>query len=253
MIKQKRYERILDLINEQHAVSIDELCDRLGVSMATVRRDLIYLDEQKMLKRTHGGAISLVKPAVENVPITLRCSLFKDEKVRIARAALEMIRDGTTVFLGSGTTVQELASLLSCFSQLTVVTNDIGVAHTISHTTTNRLIVSGGNLRQATTSLVGCFAEGTLRDLRAEIAFLSADAVAASGFMDVNTEEATIKRMMLANARRRVMLCDHSKFGASAFMTVCPLSAADVTLTNRKLPPTLDRELTDGGITLQVV
>lgn len=253
MIKQKRYERILDIINADHAVSIDEFCDRLGVSKATVRRDLIFMDEQKLLKRTHGGAVSLVKPAIEDVPISLRHQMYQPEKARIVQAALPLLQEGSTVYIGSGSTMQELASKLDAFSQLTVVTNDIGVAHRVSQNTQNRLIMSGGMLKLSTATLVGTLAESTLQDLQVHTAFLSADSVVTEGFMDSNTEEVAIKRMMLRRASRRIMLCDQSKFHQRAFMTICPLSDVDLTLTNGTLDPRIEQRLLDAGLTLQSV
>lgn len=253
MIKQKRYERILNIIEEQNAVSIDDFCDQLGVSKATVRRDLIYLDEQKLLRRTHGGAVSLVKPAIEDVPISLRHRMFTSEKERIASEALTHIEDGTTVYIGTGSTTRELARHLRAFSQLTVLTNDIGVAYEVSQNTKNGLIMSGGSLKPSTATLVGSFAEYALRDFHVAVAFLSADAVTPNGFMDHNTEEVAIKRMMINKAKKSVMLCDQSKFGRDAFMTVCPLSGVSLTITNDELDPELEKELLDNGISLKNV
>ncbi|MDL2318849.1 DeoR/GlpR family DNA-binding transcription regulator [Eubacteriales bacterium OttesenSCG-928-A19] len=253
MIKQKRYERILEIINEQHAVSIDDFCDQLGVSKATVRRDLIYLDEQKQLKRTHGGAVSLVKPVIEDVPISMRHAMFHNEKERIAQAAYDMIRDGITVYIGTGSTTRELASRLGDFSKLTILTNDIGVAYEISQNTSNSLIVAGGKLRPSSASLIGPFTENVLRDLQVELAFMSADSVTVDGFMDLNIEEVSVKRLMIKNARKSVMLCDQSKFNHNAFMTICPLSGVDLTITNDELDPEIEKGLRDNGIELHTV
>lgn len=254
MIKQKRYERILEIVNEMRVVSIDDFCTRLDVSKATVRRDLIYLDENKLLKRTHGGAMSLVKPALEDVPISMRQRMFKAEKETIAQAAVEMIQDGSTIFIGSGTTMRELAIRLDTFNKLTVVTNDIGVAYEISQRTSNALILAGGMLKRTTATLIGSFAENILRDLYVEMAFMSADAVKPGvGFMDYNIDEVATKRLMIKNARTRVMLCDQSKFSNNAFMSVCPLSSIDLTITNGELEPELERLLLDEGMTLRLV
>lgn len=254
MIKQKRYEKILEIVNEMRVVSIDDFCDRLNVSKATIRRDLIYLDENNLLKRTHGGAVSLVKPALEDVPITLRHRMFKPEKERIAEAALDMIQDGSTIYIGSGTTMRELAMRMDAFSKLTVLTNDIGVAYEISQRTSNDLILAGGVLKKATASLVGSFAETVLRDLFVEIAFMSSDSVKVkSGFMDFNIDEVALKRLMIANSRKCVMLCDQSKFRNSAFMSICPLSGVDLTITNGELEPELEQQLLEEGMTLRLV
>lgn len=253
MIKQKRYEKILEIINDHHAVSIDEFCEMLDVSKATVRRDLIYLDEQKLLKRTHGGAVSLVKPSIEDVPISLRHRMYKSEKERIAQAALELIRDGMTVYVGTGTTMRELASQLSVYSKLTILTNDVGVAYEISQNTSNGLILSGGQLKPSSATLVGPFAHSTLKDLTVDIAFMSADAVTPLGFMDLDIDEVSIKRLMLQNARKCVMLCDQSKFDGEAFMIICPLSDVELTLTNDDLDPDKEKILQEAGLVLQNV
>lgn len=253
MIKQKRYERILSILNENHAVSIEELCDAMDVSKATVRRDLAYLDAQKLLKRTHGGAVTLVKSTIEDVPIAIRHRAHKPEKERIAKAALPLIHDGETIYVGTGTTMRLLASYLRAFSRLTVLTNDIGVAHEIAQNTTNGLIVSGGRLTPTTTSLVGDFAKHALCDLHVDIAFLSADAISADGFMDKNTDEVAIKRMMVQNASKSIMLCDQSKLNMHAFMTVCPLRAIDLTLIDGEIDPEIERTLLDAGMVMQSV
>lgn len=251
LIKQKRYEKILDIVQEHHAVSIDDFCELLDVSKATIRRDLIYLDQQKLLKRTHGGAVSLIKPAIEDVPISLRHGMYRDEKERIAQAAVKLIRDGSTIYIGSGSTMRELAAHLADYSQLTILTNDIGVAYEVSQKTRNGLIMSGGMLKPCTATLVGSFAENTLRDLQVETAFMSADAITPEGFMDLSVEEVSIKRMMIHNARRSIMLCDQSKFQSDAFMTICPLSGIDLTITNGEIDPELEKQLVDKGLQLR--
>ncbi len=254
MIKQKRYEKILEIVEELHVVSIDDFCSKLGVSKATIRRDLIYLDENNQLKRTHGGALSLIKPAIEDVPISVRHRMSKPEKERIALAALNMIRDGSTIYIGVGSTMRELAMRLDAFSKLTVVTNDIGVAYEISQRTSNDLILAGGMLKKTTASLVGSFTENTLRDLHVETAFMSADSVRpGAGFMDYSMDEVAIKRLMINNSRTCVMLCDQSKFRTNAFMTICPLARVDLTITDGALEPELERRLVDEGMTLKLV
>lgn len=254
MIKQKRYEKILEIVNEMRVVSIDDFCTKLDVSKATVRRDLIYLDDNNLLKRTHGGAVSMVKPALEDVPISLRHRMFKEEKERIAQAALEMIRDGSTIYIGAGTTMRELASRLDIFSKLTVLTNDIGVAYEVSQRTSNDLILAGGVLKKPTASLVGSFTENILRDLFVEVAFMSSDSVKPkTGFMDYNIDEVAIKRLMIANARKTVMLCDQSKFQNNAFMSICPLASITQTITNGGLDAELEKILIDDGMTLRIV
>ena len=252
MIKQKRYEMIMELVDKMRIVPIDDFCEKLGVSRATVRRDLIYMDEANMLKRTHGGAVSLVRQALEDMPVSMRQRMYKEEKGRIADVAAGMIRDGSTIFIGSGTTLRELALRLRDFRKLTVLTNDIDVAYDISQRTSNDLIVAGGILKQPTATLIGSITEDILRDLHVETAFLSADsAKPKTGFMDKNINEVMIKRLVIKNSTKSVMLCDQSKFSANAFATICPFSGVDLTITNGEMDPKLEHELQEEGMTLQ--
>lgn len=250
MIKQKRYERILGIVQAQHAVSIDEFCEQLDVSKATIRRDLIYMDSQRLLKRTHGGAVSLVKPAATDIPIAMRHSRNKEDKERVAQQAATYIEDGMTIYVGTGSTMLELAEQLKGFSNLTVITNDIGVAGAVS-ATQNRLLVPGGMLKAATSTLAGAFTEGMLRDLHVDIAFMSADAVCNDGFMDFSMDEVAIKRQVLQNARKSIMLVDKSKFGGDAFMVICPLKAIDLTIASQPIVQVDVQQLMDNGLRLQ--
>lgn len=254
MIKQKRYERMLEIVNEMRVVSIDDFCARLDVSKATIRRDLIYLEENKLLKRTHGGAVSLIKPALDDVPISMRQRMFKAEKERIAQTALELIKDGSTIFIGSGTTMRELAYRLNAFSNLTVLTNDVSVAYDVLQQSGNDLIMAGGMLKKSTATLVGSFTEKMLRDMHVDIAFMSCDSIKPeTGFMDFNIDEVIIKRDMIANARQSIMLCDQSKFSNNAFVSICPLSGIDLTITNGDLAPELEQKLLSEGMALRLV
>ncbi|MDR0929135.1 MAG: DeoR/GlpR family DNA-binding transcription regulator [Oscillospiraceae bacterium] len=253
-MKPKRYEQILRIVDAQRVVSIEELCDQLGVSKATIRRDLIYLDEKQQLKRTHGGAVSLVRPATDDVPIAIRHRIHKEAKEQIALAALTLIHEGSTLFIGSGTTLQGLAARLNSFSKLTIVTNDVGVAYEVAHRTANHLIVTGGKLRPATATLCGSQTEAMLRDMHVHTAFLSADsALPGRGFMDVNIEEVAIKRAMIAGAQSSVMLMDCSKFRAGAFVSICPLSDVDHTITNADIDPEIEQALVADGMKLHKV
>lgn len=253
MIRQKRYEALLQVLADRPAVSIEEISARLDVSRATVRRDLMYLEQNGQLRRTRGGAEPMVKPAIEEVPIAIRNALYRREKERIAAVAVEFIRNGCTIYIGAGSTARELACRLGVFSKLTVVTNDIGVAYEISQQPENDLIVTGGALRKGSASLTGGFSEDMLRSFYVDTAFMSADAVkVGAGFMDNNVDEVALKRSMLRNAKRRVMLVDRSKFQQEAFMSICPLSGVDLAITDGSLDMDLEHALLEDGLILRV-
>ncbi len=254
ILRPERYERIIQLVNEKGIISTGELCNALNVSKATIRRDVTVLDAENQIKKTHGGAMVLTKLATQELPISLRKFMHKEEKARIAIAALESINDGDTIFINSGTTTFELAAKLSVFKNLTVLTNDINIAAEVATNTENALIVTGGELKKSTATLMGMFTERMLQELHVDKSFISADAVSLeSGYMDYNTEEIPIKRIMIKNARELIMLCDHSKFENAAFMSICPLNAANLTITGKEIDPVIAQKMFDAGIILKVV
>lgn len=254
ILRPERYEKIIQLVNEKGIISTGELCDVLNVSKATIRRDVTKLDAENQIKKTHGGAMVLTQPATQELPITLRKFMHKDEKARIAIAALESINDGDTIFINSGTTTFELAANLGVFKNLTVLTNDINIAAEVASNTENALIVAGGGLKKSTATLLGLFTERMLQELHVDKSFISVDAVdLESGYMDYNTDEITIKRIMIKNSRERIVLCDHSKFENAAFMSVCPLNAVNLTITGKEIDSVIAQKMFDAGIVLKVV
>ena len=243
MLKVERYMKILNILDERGAVTITELCGTLHTSRATVRRDLVRLDSDKLLERSYGGAIAVVKPAMTDIPPALRQNIQKEEKARIANIAVNYITEGNTIYLGAGTTSRELAALLRKYRHLTVLTNDIAVAMEVSNTE-NQLIVAGGVLRKSSMALLGYYTEQILKELHVDIAFISADAVDPDhGFLDFNPDEVMVKRLMIKNAKKPIMLCDHSKFHKSALVKVCSLSDIELLITGYELEPDYRQKL----------
>lgn len=254
MIQKKRYERIAEIVNDAGIADMDALCAAVGASRGTVRRDLIRMEENGLLKRTRGGAHALPRQPEDDLPIHMRGHLHSEQKARIAQAALALVRDGDTVLLGAGTTVRALAARLSALNKLTVVTYDIGVAYEIASRTNHRLLVAGGWVRERTFTLYGGFTEAFLRDTRIDCAFLSADALdAKAGFMDYNADEITLKRIALNNAERRVMLLDQSKLGIRALMAICKPDEVDLTILDGPLDAQTQSALAEAGVITHIV
>lgn len=232
MLMPERFEIITRLVNEKGTATVEELAEALDVSRATIRRDLAHLDADKVILRTHGGAIKYDKSLTKEVPIYLRIHMQKAEKEQVADAAVDMISEGDTIFIGAGTTGRALSSKLDRFSHLTIVTNDIDVAKEISKTD-NALMVLGGQLKSSSCTLLGFFTEEMLRELRVDTAFMAADAVdVENGFRDFNVDEISFKRLVLSVSARTIMMCDTSKFRKHAFVNICPFSAVSALITN---------------------
>ncbi len=198
--------------------------------------------------------MTYTKTTTEDLPISFRKTLYKEEKGRISDAALELIQEGETIYLDTGTTTFELAARLSAFKHLTILTNDIDIASEIAHHTENDLIVAGGSLKKSSVTLMGMFTEKMLSELYVDKAFLAADAInLETGFMDYNTDEIPLKRTMIKNSKQHIMLCDHSKFQNTAFMSICPISAIDLTITGKEIDPDMVQKMLDAGAAVKLV
>ena len=162
MLKSARHSKIRALVDENGQVSVSELIELLNVSEATVRRDLEEMAQQGWVRRTHGGAVRIER-ARREPPILQRQSKAAEEKQRIGQLAAQFVKDGDTIFLGSGTTVHEVARTIRKISGLTVITNALNVVNELANCENIELIVIGGLLRQSELSMVGHIAEQAIQ------------------------------------------------------------------------------------------
>ncbi len=229
MTRAERLDGILAHLASDGSVSVRELTEDLGASSATIRRDLKLLEEQKLLSRSHGGAVS--NGVLYELPVRYRGGQHKDEKRRIADAAAERTADAQTVGLTGGTTTTEVARRLRDRS-LTVVTNAVNIASELVVSETIRLVVTGGIARPQSYELIGPLAERTLEGLNVDLMFLGVDGVNASGVATHDEIEAQTNRKMVERAARVVVVCDSSKLGRSALSSICALSEIDELITD---------------------
>ncbi|MEV0474602.1 DeoR/GlpR family DNA-binding transcription regulator [Streptomyces prunicolor] len=228
LFAEERRHRILALVEAQGRVRIAELQAALKVSEPTIRKDLSLLEQARKLKRTHGGAIA-VRPQVEPT-IDDRSSLHAEAKELIAKACLQEISSGDSLFLDSGTTVQRIADLLDQ-PHVNVVTNALGVAGALADRAAVRHTLLGGSVRTLGGTLVGPVALETLKRFTVNTAFISASGLSESGISVADVADAQVKQAVLERARRVVVPLDSSKFGVDDFVTVCPLDRIDMIIT----------------------
>jgi DeoR family transcriptional regulator of aga operon len=228
--KTERFGRVLELLARDGTVTVADLAGELGVSEATVRRDLQALGEQRLLERSHGGAVA--HGTAHELPVRYRTGR-SDEKRRIARAAAELVTDGIAIALTGGTTTTEVARMLVARQNLTVVTNALNIAVELAVRPELKLIVTGGVARSASYELVGSLADATLRGLYVDLAFVGVDGVDAErGLTTQNEVEATTNRAMMSRAKRTVVVADASKLGRVAFAEIAGVGSADQLITN---------------------
>jgi DeoR/GlpR family transcriptional regulator of sugar metabolism len=227
-----RQLEILEQLERFPRVEVNNLAASLSVSEVTIRKDLQELEQLSLLKRVHGGAISAHRtkwnPSLEN-----RLEVKSEGKLAIARAALELIRDGDTLILDAGTTTLALArSLRGRKHNLTVITNSLPVMVELSNTDFE-VVALGGMLRQHSLAMIGPSTVTNLSKLHADIAFVGATSASLErGLCTPNIIEAETKAAMVNAASERIALIDHSKIGQASLAPFARWSEIQVLITD---------------------
>ena len=246
-----RFGRILELLARDGSVSVVALAGDLGVSEATVRRDLQLLGEQRLLERSHGGAVA--HGTAHELPVRYRTGR-SEEKQRIARAAAERVTDGMAIGLTGGTTTTEVARALAARPDLTVVTNALNIAVELAVRANLKLIVTGGVARSASYELVGPLADATLQGIYVDLAFVGVDGIHfARGLTTQNEVEAATNRALIARAGRTIVVADGSKLGHVAFAFIAELDPVEELLTDADADPAEVERLRAAGLRVTLV
>ena len=227
-----RVTAILDRLAADGSVNAAGVATDLGVSVATIRRDLSLLDEQNLLTRTHGGAVA--RDVAYELPVRYRDSRGRSQKQAIARMALRALPCGPhVVAINGGTTTSEVARLLATRTDLTVVTNALNIASVLVNRPRVKLVVTGGVARSNSYELVGPWAEGTVGRVNVDTAFVGIDGISAATGLSTHDEvEAHINAVMIRQARRVVVVADGSKVGRTLLAHVVGLDAVDELVTD---------------------
>ena len=212
--------------------TIAELSNRLGVSEATVRRDLQSLEERQLVRRVHGGAEPVRRSGVELL-FNEKTSLQAEEKELIAERALDYIHDNDAIFLDGGSTVLALARKLQQRQNLTVVTNSLMAASELMESN-HRLILLGGEFRARSRTLVGPLTSRILESLAINTAFLGTMGFTVeSGISTSDPNEAYTKELVMKRAARVILLADSSKLGAPSLAGSGSTDDIDLIITDK--------------------
>ena len=220
----ERQQRLLDIIRKQPGIRVPEIARTLDVSEGTIRNDLRALSKSGQLTRVRGGAI-VDEQRLSSPAFTARARVSEEAKRRIAHWAAELVEDGDTLLFDASTTVYYLAEFLKDRRNLTVVTNGIEIARSLAQNSSNNVILLGGLMRADGTSVSGTLSHKLLEDLYIKTAFLSCTGITLeAGLMEVDLDEAQLKRKMIQAAKSVVALIDSSKFGR---IDLTPFAALD--------------------------
>src|SRR3954471_23969204 len=251
-----RWNALLELLAENGRVSVEDDADRLTVSQATIRRDFDQLAQQQMITRTRGGAVA--NGVSYDLPLRYKSAKHSAEKQRIGEAAAALVDPGTVVGLNGGTTMTEVARALAVRpdlntggegSQLTVVTNALNIANELLVRSRMKIVVAGGVVRPQSFELVGPLGSALLREVTLDLALLGVDAFDVSlGAAAHHEGEAAMNSLMVARARRVVVIADASKLGGHAFARICPITKVETLVTDSGAPDSILAAFRDAGV-----
>ncbi len=222
----ERQERILALLRERGFAGVNELAEQLYISPSSVRRDLNDLQAKGLVVRSYGG-VMLSQSQSAAAPLLWRWEAQKAEKKQIAKQAAALLSDHMTVFLDSSTTASYMAEHLAEKSGITVLTNNLRTAQTLMERGVNTYCL-GGRVLPSSTAIAGPHTLEMIGAFHADAVFFSSFALSEDGAItDSNPEENAARKWMLANADRRVFLCDSTKFGRHAAHRLCSVKEVD--------------------------
>lgn len=248
MYAEERQQEILRRAREAGRVDVVRLAEELSVTSETIRRDLTALERVGVIRRVHGGAIPVERLGFEPA-LAARDAVMTQEKERIAKAALAELPEDGAVIIDAGSTTGRLADLLPVDRELTVVVNAPPLAVSLVARPNLTVIMLGGRVRPRTLATVDDWNLRMLSQIHVDVAFMGANGVSAErGFTTPDPAEASVKRAMIAAARRAVVLADHTKVGNDYFARFADVPDIDTLITDSGLHPDLFDEFERTGL-----
>lgn len=234
-----RQQTILHLLEQHKTLTIEELGNQLHYSRSTIRRDLLELERMGLLSRGH-GYVTLLTSSAKEKPYRLRDTEFDEEKQTIARLAVDFLSDGLSMFLDAGTTIQRLCPHLSRYHNLTVVTNGLETARTLTEAENPvGLFLTGGYWRQGSMALVGEPAIDYIAQFQMDLCFFSCCGMDENGLYEASMQQSYVKKAMMQHAHTTIVFCDHSKFEHPYKFRLSSFSGIDYILTDCAPQPAL--------------
>ncbi len=247
---EERRSKILEYINKESRADLSELAAFLVVAEATIRRDLVSLEKQGLVYRTHGGALRREQLSVwQTSTLQERMVRQLDDKSRIAQFMTQLIHDGDSLMIDSGSTTMLIAKTLCVKKKLLVVTNAPSIGELMVDADDNKVILTGGELLKETNSLLGSAAEYSLKQYRTDKAIIGVSGILVNeGCFSAIPQEAEIKRLMSLNSRETIVVADSSKIGTRAFCFICDFTRVDKLVTDKNISKSSLEELKQQGV-----
>lgn len=210
MLKQHRWATILELCQQSSEVSVEILVDKLGVSEATIRRDLQQMADLRMISRYHGGA-KLNNDQTGEPPMLFKSEKNIGAKNKVARLAASLVQDNQMIFLDAGSSTYEMLDYITA-KNITIITIGIPHIHKLTQNST-RTIVLGGAIRWSTQAITGYQTLKQLDDMFFDVAFIGVNGIHKQlGYTTTNEQEAAVKSKVMEHANTSYLLADGTKF-----------------------------------------
>ena len=249
----ERHKFILDAIHKEGFVKVADVANTLGVTTVTIRNDLKFLEEKKLLFRTHGSA-SIINPNTTDLNLTEKEKIKINEKRKIAQAAYNLIEENDSIIIGAGSTVFALAEQIKTIDRLTVVTASLKVSILLNEYVNTNVIQLGGTIRKNSVSVNGDYTSKFFDDVSCSKVFLGVDGIDSEfGITNSNIDEAHLNKRMIDASLKTIILADSSKFGKRGFGRICGLDKVDIIVTDSGITDTMRDIIENTGIALVVV
>jgi DeoR family transcriptional regulator, ulaG and ulaABCDEF operon transcriptional repressor len=250
MHERERWQRILTMVRERSVVRVTSLMQELDASSATLRRDLVKLEEMGQLKRVHGGAEAI--EAAQQSHLATRAfglsqTLNAERKRSVARIAAGMCRDGDSIIINAGSTTWFMAEFLR-ERRMQILTNSVPISMELISTSANRIVLPGGEVYREQGIILSPFDEDAIQHFTASRMFMSCYAISHLGIVEGDPLIARAEAKLLTRAEELVVIADSSKFGQRGSMAVCQLSRVHTLITDAGAPAEMLAMLQAAGI-----
>lgn len=249
----ERHKYILESLAKNGFIKVIDIAKELDVTPVTIRKDLKYLEEKKLLYRTHGSA-SPINPLTSDIDVQEKEKLRKDEKKRIAIEAAKLVEENDSIIIASGSTVHMFAEQIVPTNHLTVVTASLKTALLLNAVNNIEVIQLGGTVRKNSFSVIGDYTSQFFEQITCSKLFLGVDGIDLEyGITNSNIEEAILNKKMIEASLRTIILADSSKFGRRGFGKICNLDRIDVIITDSGISKSMAQSIEEMGIELMIV
>ncbi len=250
---EERQDKIISMLKLQNKLLVNDLCEQFSVSSATIRNDLNHLEQRGLLKRTHGGAISVTKTGFD-LTVSEKEKINHDKKSGIARFAATLVENGDTIALDSGSTITLLAKELKDKENVTVITPDIKIASILENSPGITIVLAGGIVRKGYSCTTGTITNDFLSEYNVDKTFIATNAVTPFGELcTADIEQANVKKKLIQIGTQIILMCDSSKFRIHSFAKFGDLSDVDKIITDEDIDASILKQFNENNIDIEVV